>query len=205
MKLPKQIVHATKWTEKDSTRYALGGVRVGCSSGQCFAEATDGRRLVLLEWKDDAEPVDCILQGRALGTAVRAAKTKDSSMRIDAQPGGHALPRIQSAIVNGTAVPLVEGRWPKSEELFREENIGSETGTFTPDQLRHLASRVPVKIGGATVLISTKYLEDLADAAEAVGPGAVTLKAKDETSQVFCEHQGRGLTMTAIIMPMAAV
>lgn len=197
MKLPKQIVHATKWTEKDSTRYALGGVRVGCSSGQCFAEATDGRRLVLLEWKDNAEPVDCILQGRALGTAVRAAKTKDSSMRIDAP--------VQAAIVNGTAVPLVEGRWPKSEELFREENIGSETGTFTPDQLRHLASRVPVKIGGATVLLSTKYLEDLADAAEAVGPGAVTLKAKDETSQVVCEHQGKGLTMTAVIMPMAAV
>lgn len=194
MRLPKQIVHTTKWTDRDSSRYALGGVRVGCRSGQCFAEATDGRRLVLLEWKDAADPVDCIMSGRELGTAVRKAKARDSAAAVTES----------AAVVNGVKVPLIEGRWPKSEELFDEKNIGPESSDYTPDQLRQLASRVPVKIGGTTVMLSTKFLCDLADTAEAVGPGSVTLRAKDAISQVVCERNAPGLSMTAIIMPVAA-
>lgn len=208
MRLPKQIVHTTKWTDRDSSRYALGGVRVGCRSGQCFAEATDGRRLVLLEWKDAADPVDCIMSGRELGTAVRKAKAKDSKLTVvdDAlriNPFGPPPPR-PAAVVNGERVPLLAGNWPKSEELFDEKNIGPESSDYTPDQLRQLASRVPVKIGGTTVMLSTKFLCDLADTAEAVGPGSVTLRAKDAISQVVCERNAPGLSMTAIIMPVAA-
>lgn len=196
MRLPRQIVHATKWVDADSSRYALGGVRVGCDSGQCFAEATDGRRLVLLEWKDDADPVDVILSGKELGKAVRAAKAKDSEL----------VPSVDPTVgqVNGTCVPVIDGRWPRSEDLFEEDRIGSETAEFTPERIREIASRVPVKIGGVTVLLSTRYLCDLADAAEAMGDGTVTLRAKDEQSQVVCEKAGKGVSLTAVIMPMAA-
>lgn len=195
MRLPKQIVQATKWVDKDSCRYALGGVRVGCFGGQAFAEATDGRRLVLLEWKDKSEPVDVILSCKELGKAVRAAKTKDSVM-----VGANKT----HANVNGDQVPVIDGMWPKSEELFREQNIGTNTAEFTPARLREIASRVPVDIGGVTVLLNPQYLRDLADAAESVGDGTVTMRAKDPQSQVVCERFAPGLTMTAVIMPVAA-
>ena len=196
MRLPKQIVHATKWVEKDSCRYAIGGVRVGCRGGNAFAEATDGRRLVLLEWKDKAEDVDVILSSKELGTAVRAAKSRDS--RFDRTNSALA------AMVNEKAVHVIDGTWPKSEDLFREENIGTATAEFTPARLREIASRVPVDIGGVTVLLNPQYLRDLADAAEAVGPGTVTMRAKDPQSQVVCERFAPVLTMTAVIMPVAA-
>lgn len=196
MRLPKQIVHATKWVEKDSCRYAIGGVRVGCRDGYAFAEATDGRRLVLLEWEDKSEPVDVILSSKELGKAVRSAKAKDSSMRVDAP--------VAAAIVNGEAVPMTAGVWPESERLFAPENIGTETAEFTPAKLRQIASRVPVQIGEVTVLLNPQYLRDLADAAEAVGDGTVTMRAKDPQSQVVCERFAPGLTMTAVIMPVAA-
>jgi hypothetical protein len=196
MRLPKQIVHTTKWADPASVRYALGGVRVGCRGGNAFAEATDGRRLVLLEWKDKAEDVDVILSSKELGTAVRAAKTKDS--RFDRTNSTLA------AMVNERAVHVIDGMWPKSEDLFREENIGTNTAEFTPARLREIASRVPVDIGGVTVLLNPQYLRDLADAAEAVGDGTVTMRAKDPQSQVVCERFAPGLTMTAVIMPVAA-
>jgi hypothetical protein len=196
MRLPKQIVHTTKWVEKDACRYAIGGVRVGCFGGHAFAEATDGRRLVLLEWKDKAEDVDVILSSKELGTAVRAAKSRDSHLERTASN--------LAAKVNEKAVHLIGGRWPNSEQLFAPENIGTETAEYTPARLREIASRVPVKIGDVTVLLNTQYLRDLADAAEAVGDGAVTLRAKDAQSQVVCEREGRGVNLTAVIMPVAA-
>lgn len=197
MRLPKQIVHATKWVEKDSCRYAIGGVRVGCRDGYAFAEATDGRRLVLLEWEDKSEPVDVILSSKELGKAVRSAKAKDSRL------SGTDICAL-SAKVNDDAVPVIEGKWPESERLFAPENIGTETAEFTPARLREIASRVPVQIGEVTVLLNPQYLRDLADAAEAVGDGTVTMRAKDPQSQVVCERFAPGLTMTAVIMPVAA-
>lgn len=199
MRLPKQIVHATKWVEKDSCRYAIGGVRVGCRGGNAFAEATDGRRLVLLEWKDKAEDVDVILSSKELGKAVRAAKAKDSRLQTYDPP---QVPRTVG--VNEDQVPVIGGKWPESERLFAPENIGTATAEFTPARLREIASRVPVDIGGVTVLMNPQYLRDLADAAEAVGPGTVTMRAKDPQSQVVCERFAPGLTMTAVIMPVAA-
>lgn len=196
MRLPKQIVHTTKWVEKDSCRYAIGGVRVGCFGGHAFAEATDGRRLVLLEWKAKAEDVDVILSAKELGTAVRAAKARDS--RFDRTDSALA------AMVNEKAVHVIDGVWPESERLFAPENIGTETAEYTPARLREIASRVPVQIGEVTVLMNPQYLRDLADAAESVGDGAVTLRAKDDRSQVVCEQEGKGVNLTAVIMPVAA-
>lgn len=197
MRLPKQIIHATKWADPASVRYPIDGVRIGCRSGHAFAEATDGRRLVLLEWEDKAEDVDVILSSKQLGKAVRAAKAKDSRLCCD---DASAL----SAQVNGEPVQLNPGTWPNSEQLFAPENIGTETAEYTPARLREIASRVPVQIGEVTVLLNPQYLRDLADAAEAVGYGTVTMRAKDPQSQVVCERFAPGLTMTAVIMPVAA-
>ncbi len=197
MRLPAAIAQLVKWTEPGSTRYPLSGVRIGRSSGKCFAEATDGRRLALLEWEDKGGAVDCIADGKPLAKAIRAAgRNKPSS--ID-------MLGVDSAVVNGANVPLIPGQWPQSEDLFAEERIGQQTASFSAQQLRDLAKRTPVKIGEATVLLNVKYLEDLADAMDAADAPVATFKASDAQSQVLAECVSqRGTNLTAVIMPMAS-
>jgi DNA polymerase III sliding clamp (beta) subunit (PCNA family) len=197
MRLPKAIAKLVKWADPESSRYALGGVRIGRSAGKCFAEATDGRRLALVEWEDKGPDVDAILNGKELGKALRQAGRKPPYHMDDAVNG--------VARVNGAEVTTVEGRWPKTEDLFAEERIGSQAASFTAQQLRELARRTAVKIGDTTVLLNVQYLEDLADAMDAADAGVATFKATDDRSQVVAECESvSGANLTAVLMPMAA-
>jgi hypothetical protein len=197
MRLPKAVAKLVKWVDPESCRYALGGVRIGRAGGKCFAEATDGRRLGLVEWEDKGPDVDAILEGKELGKALRQAGCKPPFHMDDSVNG--------VAKVNGAEVRTVEGRWPKTEELFAADRVGSQTASFTAQQLRDLARRTAVKIGETTVLLSVQYLEDLADAMDAADAGFATFKASDERSQVLAECESvSGANLTAVLMPMAA-
>jgi hypothetical protein len=212
MKLPTAITKLVNWTDRDASRYALGGVRIGRSSGQCFAEATDGRRLALVEWTEKGGEFDAILSGRELGKAARASKRQKpevtekverTPMVID--PFGHKSQAPTATVaVNGQPVPVVEGRWPKTEELFDPSRKGTQTAKFSSAGLRNLARRTPVKVGETTVLLDVNYLNDLADAMDACNCGTVTMHASDEGSQVLCEGDSEAVRLAAILMPMAA-
>ena len=53
MLIPKNVFSIGKFTDQDCTRYALGGVRLERGeAGEAIAIATDGRRLVAVEWDD---------------------------------------------------------------------------------------------------------------------------------------------------------
>lgn len=196
MKLPAAITQLVKWTDKESSRYPLSGVRIGRQSGQCFAEATDGRRLALLEWKEPGAAVDGIVAGKGLAKAVRSQK-KQVPSSID-------FTSTKEACVNGIAVDLVDGQWPKSEDLFDPSRRGQHTQKFTSAGLRQLARRTAVKVGETSVLLDVSFLSDLADAMDACKCGSVTLTASDGQSQVLCEGDSEAVQLTAVLMPMAA-
>ena len=168
MKLPKAITQLVKWTDKESSRYALSGVRIGRQSGQCFAEATDGRRLALLEWKEKGGEFDAILSGKEFTKAAKASKTSQASLAesivrpnvvINPSTVVSDLPPL-TVEVNKIPVPLVDGRWPKSEDLFDESRRGQHTQNFTSAGLRELARRTEVKVGEASVLLDVTFLSD---------------------------------------------
>jgi len=105
MLIPRRVLSAlTVCTDTESSRYALGGIRFERDGDKALAVATDGRRLMSVEWNDASEDVDnidfggldvkpsaesdfqrdgCIIHGkdckdiaRTLKPKVRAAKRK---------------------------------------------------------------------------------------------------------------------------------
>lgn len=196
MILPRAIEKVAKWATPEASRYALGGVRIGRRAGACFAEATDGRRLALLEWKDKGEDLDTIVEGKALGKACRDVP-KHRNVLMGDKPNGFAE-------VGDTKVPTVEGKWPQSEKLFEESAIGDQSVTVSVERLRELANMVTIKVGTVSVLLNAKFLLDLADTAKAVGADGLRIRAKDAQSQVVFDCKDKNVDLTAIIMPMAA-
>lgn len=197
MNIPRAIEKVVKWCGREASRYTLACVRLGRRSGKCYAEATDGRRLVLLEWDEKGDDLDCILDGKELAKACRAVKGRRPIPMAD-NPNG-------TAHVGASQLQTIDGRWPTTEELFYAERIGNLTQDFTPQRLRELANQTRLKVGGQEVLVNSQYLVDLADQADAVGAGTVTVKVSDPQSQVVCEGEGKGgVNMTAVIMPLAA-
>lgn len=196
MILPRAIEKVTKWSDPESSRYALGGVRIGRRAGSCFAEATDGRRLCLLEWKDKGKDLDTIVEGKALGKACRDVP-KHRGILMGDEPNGFAE-------VGDTKVPTVEGRWPKTEDLFTETAIGDQEMTVSVERLRELANIVTLQVGNVSVRLNAKFLTDLADTAKAVGADGLRIRAKNAQSQVVFDCKDRNTELTAVIMPMVA-
>lgn len=55
MLIPRQIFNVAKLASRESTRYAINGVRVERENGHCKAITTDGRRLIVAQWSDEAD------------------------------------------------------------------------------------------------------------------------------------------------------
>lgn len=195
MILPKCIDKVTKWSDPDASRYALGGVRIGRQSDKCFAEATDGRRLVLLEWKDKGPNTDAILEARPFAKACRAVKR--GPIVLADNPNGVAK-------VGGADVPTVQGRWPKTEEVLDPAKVGAEESTFTVERLVELANMIDLKVGNTTIKMNATFVRELAETAKSVGAASVRVRASDAQSAVTCDCTHGNVEMTAVIMPMAA-
>lgn len=198
MKLPRAVQNLCKWVDAEQSRYALSGVRIWRMAGRAYAEATDGRRFARLEWEDAGGAfTPSIIDGKGLARAIKAVPKRQAVDMAD-YPNGVAN-------VNGAEVPTIDGRYPKTDELLTPEKIGSTTGKYTVERIRQLARQVRVKVGDQELLLDARYLADLADQAEAVGAEWVDFKVSDPQSQVVCEGEGKdGVTMTAVIMPLAA-
>jgi DNA polymerase III sliding clamp (beta) subunit (PCNA family) len=195
MILPRSLAKVTTWADPESSRYALGGVRIGRQKDKCFAEATDGRRLVLLEWKDKGPETDAILDGKKLGRACRAVKRGQVVMAES--PNGVAH-------VGDMAVPTIQGRWPRTEDVLDPAKVGSEEATFTVERLLQLANMIDLKVGDTTVKLNATFVRELAETAKAVGSDKVRIRASDAQSAVTCDCAHGNVEMTAVIMPMAA-
>ena len=75
MLIPRRVLSAlTVCTDAESRRYALRGLRMERDGDKAFAIATDGRRLMSVEWTDAAEDVDNIDFG---GLDVKPAADSD--------------------------------------------------------------------------------------------------------------------------------
>lgn len=198
MKLPRAVQNLCKWTDTEASCYALSGVRIWRMAGRAYAEATDGRRFARLEWESDGGAfTPSIIDGKGLAKAMRAVPKKQAVDMAD-YPNGVAH-------VNGAEVPTIDGRYPKTDDLLEPARIGPTSGQYSVERLRQLARQVRLKVGDQEILLDARYLTDLADQAEAVGAESVTVKVSDPMSQVFCEGEGKdGVTMTAVIMPLAA-
>lgn len=198
MKLPRAVQNLCKWTDTDASRYALSGVRIWRMAGRAYAEATDGRRFSRLAWEDAGGAfTPKIIDGKGLAKAMRAVPKKQAVDMAD-YPNGVAH-------VNGAEVPTIDGRFPKTDDLLEPRRIGDTLQQFTPARLREVANHTLLKVGSRAVLLNSKYLLDLADAADAAGAETVIVRVSDPQSQVVCEGEGKdGVTMTAVIMPLAA-
>jgi len=56
MRIPVNVFRLADVCKDDSSRYQLDCIRILRRNGQCRAEATDGRRLVVVEWDEPEEP-----------------------------------------------------------------------------------------------------------------------------------------------------
>jgi hypothetical protein len=196
MNIPRAIEKVAAWTETEYSRYTLNGVRIRRQAGKCVAEATDGRRLVLLEWKEQGPDLDVIVDGNDLAKACKTVPKKQPVPMGD---------KPKEVATFGTAeVPRLRGEWPQTETVLGEDKAGPVSQVFTVKRLKELAGLVHLKVGEQTVILSSKFVRDLADAATAVGSEELRIRVTDPLSQVTCDCEANGVGMKAVLMPIEA-
>jgi DNA polymerase III sliding clamp (beta) subunit (PCNA family) len=128
--LPKAVLAARLCAHPERTRYAMDGVLLERADGQCRAIATDGKRLLALEWADTTEgggggDVFTVLPSAMLEAAAKGAtKACDS---IPATLNGKVTLAVptKAGETRLEALP-VEGHFPPYREVFpadREEIV----------------------------------------------------------------------------------
>jgi DNA polymerase-3 subunit beta len=121
-RLFKQLIHRTLFaTDTDSTRYALGGVKLEVDDNELIAIGTDGRRLAKMQGPCDkaggyeiAADASVIVPARAMSLIERTLGDGEGDVRFHA--GGNDV-RVQAGGITVYA-RLVEGRFPKWRDVF---------------------------------------------------------------------------------------
>jgi hypothetical protein len=119
MKIPKFLKQLCKVCDTESSRYALGGVKVESDGATGSLTATDGRILCNVSFPDTIGPVmDMIIDGKQATRAVTHCVTKDGLLSVgpaETNPDKFANICGQQG---GSSVELVEGKFPRYRELF---------------------------------------------------------------------------------------
>lgn len=126
IRLPKFIRSIAGCTDADSSRYALGGVKVEAKGGVANLTATDGRILVNVSYGvESGREVDAIVEGKSLAKAfVSVAKAKaDETIEVSTLPGADGKSKPVAMVAGKkSAVPMVaevvEGRFPRWRDVF---------------------------------------------------------------------------------------
>jgi len=165
MLIPRTVLNSlTVATDTESCRYALGGLYLERADDTAYAVATDGRRLMVAEWKDkptDYPPVgldvlpspgsDFAQNGKVIPSAdcaklaksARATKgvmAKKPSLNFVAMEESTANGRVKFAATDGQTtaaveVASIEGRFPRWRDVMPGDRSRVSHFTFQPAEV----------------------------------------------------------------------
>lgn len=178
MKIPVFIKALARICDKESSRYALGGIE--CKSDGKIAQltATDGRILATVHYPDE--------DGKAF-TAIAPAKELSNGPASAYKAGVRYDGKYVGTGKGKTEVEPLDGRFPRVEDIF---SIYDKPKGY-----------VAVRLGASRL----RKLCDLSDAINDGPTRGITLYVKDGTSCVFGSTRGEnGEVARLAIMPLAA-
>ena len=128
-RLLRELIRRTVFaTDNESSRYALGGVKLEFESGQVTAVGTDGRRLAKMvgpigvQGEPAATQQNTIVPTRAMQLIERAIAPSDSEVQL-AIRGSELLVHSPRATISAR---LLEGRFPDWRKVFPERGAGEQ-------------------------------------------------------------------------------
>ena len=126
-RLLRELIHRTEFaTDNESSRYALGGVKLEFEEGFITAIGTDGRRLakmtgpVITSGSPSEQPQVTIVPSRAMQLIYRAVAPNDAEVQV-ALRGNEILVHTPKATISSR---LLEGRFPDWKKVFPETGQG---------------------------------------------------------------------------------
>ena len=126
-RLLRELIRRTAFaTDNESSRYALGGVKLEFAEGEVTAVGTDGRRLARMigpvgaHGTPAAGPQNTIVPTRAMTLIERAVTPADAEVQL-AVRGNEFLVRSQRATISAR---LLEGRFPDWRKVFPAAGAG---------------------------------------------------------------------------------
>ena len=216
-------------TDKDSSRYALGGVLLEFRLGLLSMIATDGRRLHVSEAEIDQALDDSttIVPGRVIDVILSIVGSSEESLQLEANRT-EVMAEIGGTIVTAR---LLEGRFPKWRDIVPAEQPATTVGVAQLLECVRQGSicRSEMTMGSQFVIIDTalavssessEYGRSHASC-DVIGSGKVTVKLDAAYVIKFLETLDASATVTieatshesasvfrcgetfAVIMPMA--
>jgi len=181
MKIPAFIKQLVKFCDNESSRYALGSVKVKSLDGVAQLTATDGRMMANVYWYDDGPAMDVLVNGKQLASPPPAA-FKGTGVDFDG-----SLLAYSGAVI--TPEPC-DGKFPRYEDIYDQIHDKPE-------------GYVAVKLDASML----RVLADMAGAVSADTPKpSVCIWVKDTQSAVFAAaHSAEGkYTARLVQMPLSA-
>jgi DNA polymerase-3 subunit beta len=128
-RLFRELIRRTAFaTDNESSRYALGGVKLEFEGNECTAVGTDGRRLARMvgpigvHGTPTAPPQNTIVPTRAMQLIERAIAPSDAEIQL-AIKGNEFLVHSPRATISAR---LLEGRFPDWRKVFPERGAGEQ-------------------------------------------------------------------------------
>lgn len=126
-RLLRELIHRTEFaTDNESSRYALGGVKLEFGDGQVTAIGTDGRRLakmtgpVVTSGNPSEQSQVTIVPSKAMQLIQTAVDPSDAEVQV-AFRGSEILVHTPKATISSR---LLEGRFPDWRKVFPETGQG---------------------------------------------------------------------------------
>lgn len=126
-RLLRELIHRTAFaTDSESSRYALGGVKLEFEEGQITAVGTDGRRLAKMTGpagtvgQPGSQGEATIVPTKAMLLIERAISPSDAEVRLSVV-GNELLVHSERATISAR---LLEGRFPEWRKVFPESTEG---------------------------------------------------------------------------------
>lgn len=178
MKIPVFIKALARICDKESSRYALGGIECKSDGTTAQLTATDGRILATVHYEDeDGKAFTAIAPAKELSNGPVA--TYKAGVRYDGKQLRSGTSRSDIETIDGS-------RFPKYEPLFTIHDDAE---------------------GYVSVQLDASLLRKLCDLSDAINDGptrGITLYVKDGTSCVFGATRGEnGEVARLAIMPLA--
>jgi hypothetical protein len=201
MYLPKCISTLTKFVDDCTSRFALAGVHIKRTAGNCcMAEATDGRALARVNWIDDennpnrgtvVDKFETIVNGSDLCKAAKAAAATVGKRESRASLATHPV-HLDETTGDGNVVisapfrqtqqqvPVCQGNYPKTDDVFTSLPLADRT----------------------TVRLRCEYLKAMCDLAVAMGSDSLDLKVLGASDTVIVETRTEQGDLHGLICPV---
>lgn len=184
MLIPKQVLEAHRMGDKDSARYALGGVKIERDSdGNPFAVACDGTMIVVCNW-DEPDPADYPKLPNGISPEpdgeYSAIIPADACQRASKMPPKRSTKQILERYV------VLDEHSPDGKATFAATDLDSADATT----VRQLEGRFPI---WRTILGSARYTRIRLDMAK--------LKTLVDTFERIAGENSDGRCVANILIP----